>query len=107
MKGPTMSQQPQQTTPNYTYVDLPELSETYADSIHDIFFDGQSVKITLTVTRMNPPGQQSSGRRYPACRLVLPLAAAAALSDQLNKLGATIAQRQAETRGGSAVPPKQ
>lgn len=46
-----MAQQPQQPgAQNYTYVDLPDLSETYIDSVHDMLFDGQTVKITLTVT---------------------------------------------------------
>ena len=37
----------------------------------------------------NPPP-----KRYPACHLVLPVSAAAALSEQLNRLGAAIAQAQ-------------
>jgi hypothetical protein len=93
-----MAQQPQQpTTPIFEYVDLAELPETYADSVQAVIFDGQSVKITFAVTRFEGREGQStpSGKRYTACRLVMPVGGAAALSDQLNKLGANIAQAKA------------
>src|SRR5579872_5364834 len=92
-----MAQQPQHATPLLEYLDLTELPETYADFVQSLIFDGQTVKITFAVTRYEGREGQSgpSGKRYTACRLVLPMAAAAALSDQLNKLAASIAQAQA------------
>lgn len=91
-----MAQEPP-TSPIFEYVDLAELPETYADSVQAVIFDGQSVKITFAVTRFEGREGQSTpgGKRYTACRLVLPVGGAAALSEQLNKLGATIAQAKA------------
>ncbi len=106
-----MAQEPQRPAgQNFPYVDRPELSETYADSIHAVASDGQSVKITLAVARMDTlQGQDApTTKRYTACRLVLPIAAAAALSDQLNRLGATLAQARsaalAQTQPGGDGP---
>ena len=101
-----MAQQPQRSTiPKFEYVDLTDLRETYADYVQATAFDGQSVKITFAVTRFEGQEGQStpSRKRYTACRLVLPVAAAAALSEQLNKLGASIAQAQAARDAGPKV----
>ena len=70
------------------YVDQRELHETFADSINNVFFDGQTMRIEFGITRMDEmkQGQQLSGRRYPACRLVLPLGAAL---DLINKMQQT------------------
>ena len=45
------------------------------NSINNVFFDGQTMRIEFGITRMDEvkQGQQLSGRRYPACRLVLPV----------------------------------
>ena len=40
-------------SPTYAYVDIPELSETLADSVHSLFFDGQTLRITFAVNRMD------------------------------------------------------
>ena len=70
-----MALQPPASGPKYTYVDLPELSETFADSLVGFIFDGQTLRITFGVNRMDEPsrGQPNTGKRYPACRLVLTL----------------------------------
>jgi hypothetical protein len=50
----------------------PTFLETFADSVEKISFDGQSWRVELCVTRMNEPRPPIiSGRKYPACRLVL------------------------------------
>ena len=36
--------------PQVDYVDLPDVPETFADSIHSIFFDGQTLRINFCVT---------------------------------------------------------
>lgn len=55
------------------FVDIPELSETFADSIHTFSFDGQSMNIEFCVTRLDEikPPKLPTTRRYPSCRLVL------------------------------------
>lgn len=74
--------------PVFRYVDRPDCPETFADSINSLFFDGQTMRIEFGITRMDEvkPNSQMSGRRYPACRLVLPPAAAI---DLINKMQQT------------------
>jgi hypothetical protein len=71
---------------NVRYVDLPEVSETFADSLGLSTFDGQSVRIELCVTRLDEPNPPKSptARKYPACRLVLTPQVAVDLFKQLN-----------------------
>jgi hypothetical protein len=75
-------------TASIRYVDQPECRETFADSINSVFFDGQTMRIEFGITRMDEmkQGQPVSGRRYPACRLVLPVSAAI---DLINKMQQT------------------
>lgn len=55
-----------------SYLDLPDVSETFSDSIEKISFDGQSWRFEFCVTRMDEPRPPIiSGKKYPACRLVL------------------------------------
>lgn len=73
------------------YVDVPAVSEVFADTVQDMAFDGQTFRIQFCVTRMEEPkeaGGEASGRRYTSCRMVLPPRAALELS---NKLGRVLA----------------
>jgi len=58
---------------NIQYVDLPDVSETFVDSLHNIAFDGQTARIEFCVTRMDEPKppKPPTAKRYPVCRLVL------------------------------------
>ena len=53
-----------------------------------MFFDGQTMRIEFGITRMDEmkKDQALTGRRYPACRLVL---APAAAIDLINKMQQT------------------
>lgn len=75
-------------TATIRYIDQPECRETFADSVNNVFFDGQTMRIEFGVTRMDDmkQGEPLSGRRYPACRLVLPVGAAI---DLINKMQQT------------------
>ncbi|MES1154929.1 MAG: hypothetical protein ABUL48_00720 [Pseudorhodoplanes sp.] len=75
------------------YVDQPNCVETFADSINSVFFDGQTMRIEFGITRMDDmkKDQPLTGRRYPACRLVL---APAAAIDLINKMQQTAAALQ-------------
>ena len=75
------------------YVDRPECGETFADSVNSVFFDGQTMRIEFGITRMDDmkKDQPLTGRRYPACRLVL---APAAAIDLINKMQQTAAALQ-------------
>jgi hypothetical protein len=95
-----MTQPPQrQAALKFAYVDLPEVSETFADTIASLFFDGQTLRITFAANRLDPlqPPSQVSGKCYPVCRLVLSGAAMADLGNRMAQLGANIAQAQAQT----------
>jgi hypothetical protein len=76
------------------YIDRPDVAETFADSVSGLVFDGQSLRIEFAVTRFDEikPDRPITGRRYPACRLVLPPAAAIELINRMQQIGAALAQ---------------
>ena len=59
---------------NIRYIDRPEISETFIDSLHFASFDGTTFRIELCVTRMDEPKppKAPTARKYPICRLVMP-----------------------------------
>ena len=81
-------------TATFRYVDRPELVETFADSITGMFFDGQSLRIEFAVSRVDEIKANTpiTGRRYPACRLVLPPVAAMELINRMQQIGAAMAK---------------
>ncbi len=91
---PQATAQASRGAPKIEYVDRPELTETYADSIQSVSFDGQSLKINFCVTRLDDikQDQTPSGKRYPACRLVLPPAAAVDLINHMQRISAALTQ---------------
>ena len=76
------------------YVERPECMETFADSIAHLSFDGQALRIEFAVTRMDDvkPNAVMTGRRMPACRLVLPPAAAVELINRMQQIAAALTQ---------------
>jgi hypothetical protein len=78
--------------PTYTYVDLPDLAETFADSIGGTFFDGHLLRIEFCVGRLDAfkPPTSPTGRRYPTCRLVLSTAAAVELMNSMQRVSAAL-----------------
>jgi len=76
-------------------IDLPDLPETFADSIETVHFDGQSLRLTFSVTRFGPTPPVTppvTARRYPACRLVLTSTAGIELINQMQRLKAGLIQ---------------
>jgi hypothetical protein len=76
------------------YLDRADMGETFADSITGLIFDGQTLRIEFGVTRFDDvkPNAPISGRRYPACRLVLPPAAAVDLINRMQQIAAALTQ---------------
>jgi len=76
------------------YLDNADMAETFADSITGLIFDGQTLRIEFGVTRFDEvrPNTQVTGRRYPACRLVLPPAAAVELINRMQQIAAALTQ---------------
>jgi hypothetical protein len=75
-------------------VDRPELAETFADCVTGLMFDGQMLRIEFGVTRLDEmkPNTPLSGRRYPACRVVLPPAAAVDLINRMQQIASALTQ---------------
>jgi len=84
----------QRPTATIRYIDRPDLAETFADSISGLVFDGQSLRVEFAVTRLDEvkPNTQITGRRYPACRIVLPPAAAVELINRMQQIGEALRQ---------------
>ena len=84
----------QQQLASARFVDLPDLSETLADSIHTMIWDGQTLRVEFCVTRF--PDQAASSnqeaRRYPACQLVMTSAVAVDLFNGLQQTMSALAQ---------------
>jgi hypothetical protein len=79
---------------NIRYLDRADMEETFADSITGLIFDGQTLRIEFGVTRFDDVKANSpiTGRRYPACRLVLPPAAAVDLINRMQQIAAALTQ---------------
>lgn len=79
-------------TPTFHHVDRPDLMETFSDSIEGTFFDGQTLRIEFCVNRLDPlkPNAAPTGRRYPACRLVLTPGAAIELMNRMQQISAAM-----------------
>jgi len=79
---------------SFRYIDRPECEETFADSISALSFDGQTLRIEFAVSRLDEtkPNSPMTGRRYPACRLVLPPAAAVDLMQKMQQVANALVQ---------------
>jgi hypothetical protein len=86
-------EQPQQPTP-IRHVDLPDLPETFTDSIHTMVWDGQTLRVEFCVTRYPevPSAPAAEAKRYPSCRLVLTSHVAVDLFNRLQQTMAALAQ---------------
>ena len=75
-------------------VDRPEVAETFADAVTGVIFDGQTLRIELAVTRFDEvkPNTPITGRRYPACRIVLPPNAAVDLINRMQQIATALTQ---------------
>src|SRR3954452_20280498 len=78
-------------------VERSECPEIFADSVMGLYFDGQTLRLELGVTRLDEVKQNTplTGRRYPACRLVLSPAAALELINRTQQIGSALAQANA------------
>ncbi len=89
------------------YLDRADMEETFADSITGLIFDGQTLRIEFGVTRFDDVKANApiTGRRYPACRLVLPPAAAVDLINRMQQIAAALTQAGVlKTRPPAAAP---
>ncbi|MFZ0606898.1 MAG: hypothetical protein WBD53_15770 [Xanthobacteraceae bacterium] len=87
------------------YVDRADMVETFADSVTGLIFDGQTLRIEFGVTRFDDvkANTQITGRRYPACRLVLPPAAAVDLINRMQQIATALTQAGVVKARGEAL----
>jgi hypothetical protein len=85
---------PERGAATIRYVDRADVGETFADCVTGLIFDGQTLRIEFGVTRFDEmkPNAPITGRRYPACRLVLPPAAAVDLINRMQQIAAALTQ---------------
>ena len=86
-----MAQAPQPQV-QFEYIDRPEISETFADFVNRIQFDGQTLRIELCISRLEDqkPPAPPVGKRYPACRLVLSVGAGVDLINKMQQITANL-----------------
>ena len=99
---------PERAAASVRYVDRADMVETFADSITGLIFDGQTLRIEFGVTRFDDvkPNAPITGRRYPACRLVLPPVAAVDLINRMQQIAAALTQAGVvKAAQRPAVPP--
>ncbi len=91
---PSSAAQRERQAATIRYVDRADIAETFADSVSGLVFDGQTLRIEFAVTRLDEvkAGTPITGRRYPACRLVLPPAAAVDLINRMQQIGVALTQ---------------
>jgi hypothetical protein len=94
-------------TATFRLIDRPELAETFADSIIGMFFDGQSLRMEFGVSRVDEMKADVpiTGRRYPACRLVLTPSATFELFKRVQQMASALAQAK-PPQASSAPAPK-
>jgi hypothetical protein len=92
--APAPARQSERQAATIRYLDRADMEETFADSVTSLIFDGQTLRIEFGVTRFDEVKASSpmTGRRYPACRLVLPPAAAVDLINRMQQIGAALTQ---------------
>jgi hypothetical protein len=90
----------------WAYVDRPEVSEIFVDSLEKIRFDGSSIRMELTINRLdNPqPSGAAVGRKVTACRLITSPAGLLSIAGALNNLIANLQQQGILKITSSAVP---
>ena len=91
--------------PKFRYQDVPDLSETFADSIGGWTYDGNTLRMEFVVSRLDAlkSGEQPTGRAVPVCRLVLPTVAAVELIRAASQITTALTQAGV-LRAGEAPP---
>ena len=100
---------PERAAASVRYVDRADMVETFADSVTGLIFDGQTLRIEFGVTRFDDvkPNAPITGRRYPACRLVLPPVAAVDLINRMQQIAAAFPAAALFSPGRLASTPPQ
>lgn len=78
--------------PRLTYVDRPDIADTFVDALRRATFDGVNVRIEFTVNRLEDPQPPSppTGKALTACRVIIPLMGFLAMAKQFDTLVQTL-----------------
>ena len=97
----------EQQRPKFRYQDMPELGETFADSMGGWSFDGSTLRLEFLVSRLDPikAGDPASGRSVPVCRLVLTTAGAVDLIKACSQVTAALTQAGVLRQSSTAEMP--
>ena len=100
-----MADEPQR--PKFRYQDMPELAETFSDSIGGWSFDGSTLRLEFLVSRLDPikAGDPATGRTIPVCRLVLTTAGAVELIKACGQVTAALTQAGVLRQSGGLEMP--
>jgi hypothetical protein len=81
--------------PVLTYEDRPDLLETFVDNIHQMTFDGRTLRVEFCITRLDAPPAKGprTGKSIPISRMVLDLDGAVDLFNKVNNLQAALENR--------------
>ncbi len=92
--APVAAKQSEQPRVTFRYIDRPDCTETFADSLIGLVFDGQTLRLEFAVSRLDERIGDGpiTGRRYPVCRLVLPPGAAVELINKVQQVAQALAQ---------------
>jgi hypothetical protein len=92
--APSAAKPAEGQTATIRYIDRPDCTETFADSINHVYFDGQSLRLEFGITRLDDvkPNTPVTGRRLPAQRMVLTPMAAVELINRMQQVGAALTQ---------------
>ncbi len=76
-------------------IDVPELRETFCDSLGISTFDEMTTRITFYIQRVQPPKPPKPpfAKKYPVCRMILTIQATVELANQLNQLIQVLGQQ--------------
>jgi hypothetical protein len=94
--------------PEFRYQDRPDLLETFADSVGRWTFDGNTLRMEFTVSRLDDrkPSDAPTGARVPVCRLVLSTAGALELLTQVTQLASALEKAGMIKKAGEAQTAK-
>ena len=90
-----MSQPTQNQELKFSYVDRPEIAETFVDVVEKMFYDGQVLRLEFCVNRLDEQkfGAPPAGKKVTACRLVMSASGAVDLFGKLQPLMAMLQQQ--------------
>jgi hypothetical protein len=95
-----MAAGPNDMTKNFPINPHHEIKETFVDTLGNLFFDGQTLRLDFAVSRMSelkPPATMPAGERHVVARLALTLSCASDLINQMQMLAAQLNQSGPKT----------